>query len=506
MRRGLFVYDQRGTELAQNKFYRRTELAKFFVQHPDQQEPVRLHRRLTLWIQNTPAQLNTRYLNNSSSSKCRWRDCPDPTHTIQKGFWRVAFDEYSGHTTQNHTDPYLNAGYMHLYCFEKAFDLGYLIHHAPRDYGFRILPDNRHFPREERNAASLKRDHPEMSAVYEKWLNEQSQRSFPPGYTGFEQINVPDKDRLWSRLTEEHLRRESKTRDTTRKTRPGTGNHIAFHRGNLEMMVKTKQAEKASKKRKNKDSDEEEGGGGSDDDEGVEQPRVERPVPVPKKRRVESPLESPHRLGGLVSPGVESPHHLGGLVGLGVNNTQLGPQASGFFYYPVPDNSAGPSLHYPAPPAIPQQHGFYNIDPALAASSTTPVRPPPQGPSTPRLEPVPTSLPRTRKRSRENSEDINERLSKKPMTRGGADEIIVAMQNEPQHVRDRIISAAPASSAAILKERIQKRVLQGETLPEVHEYDFDARVGKLRTRERLNLDATLIKIEKHKDPKKNNSI
>ncbi|KAH6704519.1 hypothetical protein EV126DRAFT_335977 [Verticillium dahliae] len=76
---------------------------------------------LTVWIQNCPAGSNAR-CPDRGTRQCRFSDCPAPSRSILKGWWRVAFDEHP-EATGSELDPFHCAGFMHLFCFEKCFDL-----------------------------------------------------------------------------------------------------------------------------------------------------------------------------------------------------------------------------------------------------------------------------------------------------------------------------------------------------------------------------------------------
>ncbi|KAK3942349.1 hypothetical protein QBC46DRAFT_406340 [Diplogelasinospora grovesii] len=277
-KRHIFEYATKGgIELAYNRRYSTQQLLAFFRGHHAGRQ------RLTLWIQNTPAQVNNRYFNPICSSKCRWDKCPSPSGTILKGFYRVAFDEFSDWTGVA-CDPFHNAGYMHLYCFELAFDLPQLIEAAPL-MGFEIKPDVRELSRETRNPMALTRDHMEMLDAYNTWRTEQAdsyqaymadrRRSNPKcqnmPYIAGRQKTIREHDRLWFRLTQEHIRHEVKGRALTRTQRGGAD--IDKHKGNLERYLELKEEIKKKKKRQRKreeeDSDSEdddESDGGDDDD------------------------------------------------------------------------------------------------------------------------------------------------------------------------------------------------------------------------------------------------
>lgn len=212
-------------------------------------------RRLTLWVQNVAAQSNDRYANGGASTKCRYKHCPASQNTILKGFFRIAFDEFSDRTGES-LDPMQNAGYMHLHCFEKMFDLGYLIHHGAARLGFRILPDRRVFAHETKNSASITRDHNDMGKTYDEWVEGQRGRAnyiesvnqtCPPDqlYTGLAprpDMIPPHSQRLGFKLVRKHLDMQVKGRAVTRDNRGGP--HIGVHQGDLDLLVHLKRRPK----------------------------------------------------------------------------------------------------------------------------------------------------------------------------------------------------------------------------------------------------------------------
>jgi len=292
--RPLFEYHKRGPELAPGDKFNPRQIAHFIRGEGHPAPPG--ERQLTLWIQNVPAQLNNRYLSGSTSQKCRWDECPAPQGTILKGFFRVAFDEYADRTAVE-TDPYHMACYMHLYCFEEAFDLGYLywrsMESSPSSrVDFSIRPDVRDFPKEDRNAMSLNRDkHADLLDVFEDWaedqyprycqINDAKKRDQNFVYDGFQPQSypVPDHERLYYQLTKNHVETEVDARERTREKRGGA--HIAKHMGNLDKYHSTKKAlvgdDRPAKRKYGEDEDEAE--------EQAYQQAYFQPAPAPSRNK-----------------------------------------------------------------------------------------------------------------------------------------------------------------------------------------------------------------------------
>ncbi|KAJ0383230.1 hypothetical protein COL922a_010906 [Colletotrichum nupharicola] len=200
-------------------------------------ERKRLSLPLTIWIQNHPHGCTSR-VPDPRTLKCRWNGCPVPTGTILKGFWRVCFDERPESSGKEY-NPFFNAGYMHLYCMDRCFDL-FEISEA-----FDMRPDARHFEKEEKNPMAMNRDGDEMVMEYENWREAQKQ-----GYEEWralcetkkvlglptENRAVEKQQKLWYTLTTKHLALETGVRQQMRDSRGGIS--IDQHRGDLGWYVK----------------------------------------------------------------------------------------------------------------------------------------------------------------------------------------------------------------------------------------------------------------------------
>ena len=231
----LFSYTSDGEWVSPSRFTRE-DISYYIVNLKRTQ-----HRPLRIWIQNLPAQYAKRYP-NTLSSKCRWVGCPSCNNTILKGFYRVAFDEWpleSGKTR----DPFHNAGYMHLHCFEKLFDLVELV-----DIGVADI-DMRKFPHEGRNPMSILHKQADMRHVFETWLCRQRGayrlhlHEVCSGVKGTERRTLDKKDRLWSVLTKASLALEPEARAAMRHRR--TGNSLDRHQGDLDKYVEVDERRKA---------------------------------------------------------------------------------------------------------------------------------------------------------------------------------------------------------------------------------------------------------------------
>ncbi|KAI2471508.1 hypothetical protein F4781DRAFT_113612 [Annulohypoxylon bovei var. microspora] len=175
--RPMFKYTEYG-ELERGKTYSQKEM-RWYIYGPKVNEDFELpkplpnvpevqgkyRQGLTIWIGWVAPQSNERYPHGSQSQRCRFADCPDPNHTIRTGFPRVIFDERTN-VDGEAIDPFHNAGYAHLFCFEKHFDLVQAFYHLD------IRPDERDFKREE-NLGKLSRQFPEIRNELDDWWREQ---------------------------------------------------------------------------------------------------------------------------------------------------------------------------------------------------------------------------------------------------------------------------------------------------------------------------------------------
>ncbi|KAG7138963.1 hypothetical protein HYQ45_004009 [Verticillium longisporum] len=198
---------------------------------------------LTVWIQNCPAGSNAR-CPDRGTRQCRFRDCRAPSRSILKGWWRVAFDEHP-EATGSELDPFHCAGFMHLFCFEKCFDLVEMMN------AFDVRPDTRQFEREQKNFMALTRDHVEILADLGRWRVEQEHKwqkwqdkLAASGESGLSRPVHPQ-DHLWYVLTMAHVGRESAARQSVRDQRGGSS--IDKHRGDLDIYMSMKHAEKKTK-------------------------------------------------------------------------------------------------------------------------------------------------------------------------------------------------------------------------------------------------------------------
>ncbi|KAI0602852.1 hypothetical protein F4775DRAFT_2419 [Biscogniauxia sp. FL1348] len=231
----VFRYTEFG-ELEPGRFYTLTEMRQYLL-GPKQLESFSLpalhegvpkvkgkkRQGLTLWIGLPGSECNWRYPRMGNSTKCRFNECLHDNHTIRQGEFWVIFDEHMNETGDV-TNPFHNAGYVHLDCLERFFDLVELWQQID------VRIDDRDFKYEEHGYFKLGRKHARIVDEVAKWWKEEYQKwcdyrkGGPKRCRDFELSLV-------SRLVEFDLEHESKARKQTRVRRQG--NDFSRHRGDV---------------------------------------------------------------------------------------------------------------------------------------------------------------------------------------------------------------------------------------------------------------------------------
>ncbi|PMD24002.1 hypothetical protein NA56DRAFT_544837, partial [Hyaloscypha hepaticicola] len=240
----LFQYTENG-ELNPLHTFTVEQIIEYIGQHPlnyrpDPKKPGKMVRDsknsgLKLWVQCVPADSGRRYP-DKLSDKCRFANCPDPHRTIRKGDFRIAFDEQP-HAGRK-TDPFHNAGYVHLYCMEKFLDFPQLCK------SYNVLPDTREF-REGKNRMAITRDHQSMAGIVKEFI------AITPPWSQFGNGQRPKEyycHTLCSALTDEHLSTQPGRVQWTRDERGG--NSIDVHKNNLDLWLSNSKILKENKKRR----------------------------------------------------------------------------------------------------------------------------------------------------------------------------------------------------------------------------------------------------------------
>ncbi|KAI9721758.1 MAG: hypothetical protein M1812_002093 [Candelaria pacifica] len=178
-----FAYTPQG-ELESDRRYTVEEIWRYLYQHPLHHNGYDFdpkNSKLQLRIQRVPADSERRYP-GSCSSICRFADCQrKPDNDIRIGHYRVAFDEQSHEQSTN--DPFVHAGYVHLYCLEKLMNLPQLVH----DLNFRI--ENRHLPCEVKGDNKMAMDNEKVYTVAYNFLKACNKGTFLQKYPNYPQTN-----------------------------------------------------------------------------------------------------------------------------------------------------------------------------------------------------------------------------------------------------------------------------------------------------------------------------
>ncbi|KAF5873376.1 uncharacterized protein Bfra_004835 [Botrytis fragariae] len=222
-----FQYTKDG-ELKPHVRYTVNQIQEFIFNHPGHTVQGQRHTKnsgLTLWVQSVPSDSAARY-SHQNSDKCRFEDCPVRNGTIHKGHYRVAFDEQSSDPVV--TDPFHNAGHVHLYCLEKFLDFPFIC------ANFNVRPDDRILP-EGRNKMAITRDHLEMKKVVGKFIR-RAERDFANQSTTTPRNRYSYENTLSYALTAKALELEPRNRQKFRDNRPNA-NSIDKHMNNLALFV-----------------------------------------------------------------------------------------------------------------------------------------------------------------------------------------------------------------------------------------------------------------------------
>ncbi|KZZ95867.1 hypothetical protein AAL_04163 [Moelleriella libera RCEF 2490] len=314
----LFNYNAKGQLTA--KFFSTKQILKYLQAHWEQRasdrrlpnHPWEPQRCFKIWVQRSPAKSRLNQV-DSALFRCKWEGCPlrRTVHkgkrnedvlggTINVGYLRVAFDEFSGLTdVRNSTpapdrdsneraaddpttdplqslakNPFEVAMHLHLFCLEQICDPVVLHEHDM------IAADMREFPAPDVNRSSLapmgKADGKIKSDAFDQWFEDQKlgrndgrvleprqqeargtgkRSGFKPGWRGEPREY---EDSLSHRLVSYHIDNQTRARQRTRNERYGTDptghNTLEINRGDLRAYVETvaQREEKNEEKKKNK--------------------------------------------------------------------------------------------------------------------------------------------------------------------------------------------------------------------------------------------------------------
>ncbi|KAI9675531.1 MAG: hypothetical protein M1829_003335 [Trizodia sp. TS-e1964] len=243
--RGIFLYTRKG-ELDVSLRLTENELLEYLYQHPSQlQSAQNTSPRLKLWLQRHPAD-SARRDPTEKSSCCRFESCPAKDNKIRVGQYRVAFDENAGRITKY--DPFINAGYVHLFCLERFLDFPQIV----RD--FNISTDNRVLQHEP-NGINRMALSGAVAAAADKFFRRVRADNVPSTYPNHEVYAAdlsrkPHEGTLTHKLNVVKLDDESPARYRIRSNRGTRPTHQTEHLGNIAAMEVARRAAADAKRRK----------------------------------------------------------------------------------------------------------------------------------------------------------------------------------------------------------------------------------------------------------------
>ena len=244
----LFKYSKDG-ELNPKERYSVDQIGEFLQCHPlnrphmEYGRPTYKDSYLTLWLQRVPADSASRYPSQKHGAQCRYAQCP--TKSLRTGEFRVTFSEdwlYESDPVFKY-DPFHNAGYMHLYCLEKMFNI---VDIANR---FNFRPDLRTFTNDKADKMmALHRDGEGILKVLDDYLQRDEQQV--DEYTKL--ITATDSSAwfmhsLTRALTVWHVTEGKK--NTQKQAEARRGFDISKHLGDLELQEERTRLKKENKKR-----------------------------------------------------------------------------------------------------------------------------------------------------------------------------------------------------------------------------------------------------------------
>ena len=216
-----FEYTADG-ELDPARLYTAEELNKFIFAHP-------LGTNLALRIHRNPPRSRGRYP-TTHSHRCRFADCPFfPNNTINQGHWAVSLDELT-FTTPDH-DPFINAGFVHLYCLERYTDFPNICAEL------NIHPETRKMPREPKGRNPMSLSTKAEEACVTKFIQACQRGEMPHTYPRFNAPDRPYEGTLSHRMACVKLRKEPRAIDGQRVAREQLagrkGSTLRNHMGDL---------------------------------------------------------------------------------------------------------------------------------------------------------------------------------------------------------------------------------------------------------------------------------
>lgn len=175
-----FLYDADG-QLAPGKEYTAEQLQRFIARRvKDCEVDANGEKKFRIWIQTPPSQSTKRMNHSGVDPKCRLKGCLVTRRTINAGWVRAAFDDFSIYAEQGHKDPLKVAGVVHLYCLENKI----LTPKEMLDLHDRKIfrPDDRELSGESKNPIQLERESGKaVLDCFEGWFKA-ARRVVPDGF------------------------------------------------------------------------------------------------------------------------------------------------------------------------------------------------------------------------------------------------------------------------------------------------------------------------------------
>ena len=224
----IYTYTAHG-ELTPSRLYTPTELTTFLFTHPRRHTLIlRIHR-------NAPD--SRRRFPTNHSHRCRFATCPMyPNNTINQGHIGVSISE----DVDPHRDPFLVAGWVHLYCLERFTDFIRICREL------HIEADARDMPWEARGKNPFQLSTPAEEKCVRGFIRtcRSAAGGGPRDYPRFDMPDRPHEGTLTHRLACVKLKREpssvGKQRELREQAAGYRGSTLDVHVGDLEVEARVR--------------------------------------------------------------------------------------------------------------------------------------------------------------------------------------------------------------------------------------------------------------------------
>ena len=223
---GCFKYTKDG-ELLPQKLFSAEEITQYLFKREPNARPV------SLLVGRNPPNSRSRYP-SVHSHRCRLQSCPATNNSIGQGTIAVTFVE---DLDPDH-DPFLNAGYVHLFCLEKFCDFPRIVAQLE------IFPDTRALLKEPRGKNQMRLGTLAEEKVVNRFIRACKAGQVPEDYPHFDQENRPYEGTLCHKMALQKLARTSvsvkEQWDMREKLAGYKGSTLKYHLGNLEVEAVTR--------------------------------------------------------------------------------------------------------------------------------------------------------------------------------------------------------------------------------------------------------------------------